>query len=294
MSYISRITVVALALSILSLNYVLASPPPVQEGTGVSITIGGAPPPPPTPVSPIGGGPGMVHVSNTMAQVSISGYAYPDSMVTISMNGVVVGTTVADQSGLFSKDLSVASGEDTFSVWGADSFGSQSTTANVTIYLAPGTKTYISNIILSPTVSSSVSVARKGSTVKLYGSAPPNSEVTIFSSGNVLGSVKTGNNGVWSFSLDTTGLKPGSYSINAIAQITKNGLISGLSGNLGLSVSNCGIGDLDCDNKVDIVDLSIMLFYWKQHVPKGNPADLNGDGVVDLKDLSILLYFWTG
>lgn len=52
--------------------------------------------------------------------------------------------------------------------------------------------------------------------------------------------------------------------------------------------------DFNKDKRVDIVDLSIFLYYW------GNPnedfywQDLNDDGVLDIVDLSILLYYWTG
>jgi hypothetical protein len=52
--------------------------------------------------------------------------------------------------------------------------------------------------------------------------------------------------------------------------------------------------DFNKDRHVDIVDLSIFLYYL------GNPTadfywqDLNDDGVLDIVDLSILLYYWTG
>ncbi|MGB9847627.1 MAG: hypothetical protein ACPLKV_00160 [Minisyncoccia bacterium] len=52
--------------------------------------------------------------------------------------------------------------------------------------------------------------------------------------------------------------------------------------------------DFNKDKHIDIVDLSIFLYYW------GNPTadfywqDLNDDGVLDIVDLSIILYYWTG
>ena len=52
------------------------------------------------------------------------------------------------------------------------------------------------------------------------------------------------------------------------------------------------VGDLNNDNRVDLVDFSILLFNWG--VPKDSIADLNKDGKVDLVDFSILLYWWTG
>jgi hypothetical protein len=52
--------------------------------------------------------------------------------------------------------------------------------------------------------------------------------------------------------------------------------------------------DFNKDKRVDIVDLSVFLYYL------GNPTadfywrDLNDDGVLDIVDLSIILYYWTG
>lgn len=50
--------------------------------------------------------------------------------------------------------------------------------------------------------------------------------------------------------------------------------------------------DFNQDNKVDLVDFSILLYNWG--MPKNEAADLNKDGRVDLVDFSIMLYWWTG
>ncbi len=50
--------------------------------------------------------------------------------------------------------------------------------------------------------------------------------------------------------------------------------------------------DLNGDGRVDLVDLSILLFYWSSPIrsqPANPDADLNGDGAVNLKDLSLLI-----
>ncbi len=51
--------------------------------------------------------------------------------------------------------------------------------------------------------------------------------------------------------------------------------------------------DLNNDGKVDIVDLSIMLFWYNKPNPPPK-IDLSSDGKVDLVDISIMLYYWTG
>jgi hypothetical protein len=52
-------------------------------------------------------------------------------------------------------------------------------------------------------------------------------------------------------------------------------------------------GDIDNDNHVDLVDFSIMAYWYGR---SGFPAayDLNGDGKIDLADFSIMAYYWTG
>lgn len=49
--------------------------------------------------------------------------------------------------------------------------------------------------------------------------------------------------------------------------------------------------DLNGDGKVDIVDLSILLYYANQ--PYSAQYDFNKDGIIDIVDISILLFYWT-
>jgi hypothetical protein len=53
------------------------------------------------------------------------------------------------------------------------------------------------------------------------------------------------------------------------------------------------IVDLNADCRVDIVDLSILLYYYKK---SGTPIlryDFNNNGIVDFPDISIMMYYWT-
>ncbi len=52
--------------------------------------------------------------------------------------------------------------------------------------------------------------------------------------------------------------------------------------------------DFNGDNRVDIVDLSILLYYYGRTDPLALRYDLSGDGIVDFRDVSILMYYWTG
>ncbi len=59
-------------------------------------------------------------------------------------------------------------------------------------------------------------------------------------------------------------------------------------------ITGCGSlkADLNCDGRVNLTDLSILLYNWGN--VKNNPrADINKDSKVNLVDFSILLYEWT-
>ena len=57
--------------------------------------------------------------------------------------------------------------------------------------------------------------------------------------------------------------------------------------------SKCGRGNFNCDGKVNSIDFSILLYFWKTKPPfKNEYVDINKDGKVDSIDFSILLYQW--
>ena len=51
--------------------------------------------------------------------------------------------------------------------------------------------------------------------------------------------------------------------------------------------------DFNCDSKVNSIDFSILLYYWKSKPPfKNQYVDINKDNKADSVDFSILLYEW--
>jgi len=55
----------------------------------------------------------------------------------------------------------------------------------------------------------------------------------------------------------------------------------------------CGqIADFNCDGFVNILDLSILLYYTDRSGSILIPYDLSPDGLIDLRDISILFYYW--
>jgi len=51
-------------------------------------------------------------------------------------------------------------------------------------------------------------------------------------------------------------------------------------------------GDADGDGKVDVLDLSLMMFQWGQ-TGADLSTDLDQDGKVDILDLSVLMANWS-
>ena len=53
-------------------------------------------------------------------------------------------------------------------------------------------------------------------------------------------------------------------------------------------------GDINRDDSINILDLSVLASYWGQNSPAEARADINSDGTVNIIDLSILASNWTG
>jgi hypothetical protein len=52
--------------------------------------------------------------------------------------------------------------------------------------------------------------------------------------------------------------------------------------------------DVNRDTRIDLVDFSIMAFWWRKSLPADSAVDLNCDSQLSLADFSILAYYWTG
>ena len=52
------------------------------------------------------------------------------------------------------------------------------------------------------------------------------------------------------------------------------------------------LADFNGDNRINIIDLSILLFYFDKPVSKDSRYDLNKDEKINLVDVSILFYYW--
>ena len=57
-----------------------------------------------------------------------------------------------------------------------------------------------------------------------------------------------------------------------------------------VEVASCLRSDLNKDGEVNLVDFSILMYFWGSDDPD---ADINQDGEIDLIDFSIMMYCWT-
>ena len=261
----------------------------------VSATVrGGAPLP-----QPPGGGGGAPIPSP--AKVIFKGRAYPLAHITILKDGIVTATFQALSSGLFKKELTgVSGGIYTFGIFAEDSQGRKSVTLSFSVSVLAGRTTTISGIFISPTISLEPTQVQKGSDIDIFGQAFPKSQVNIFISSprEMVRKATTTAKGEWALKLNTGPLEEGEHQIKANALYGK-GEQSPFSQTLSFLVLPrgalvCKGADLNFDGKVNIIDFSILLYFWGQINPVNACADINFDGIVNIVDFSIMMYYWTG
>lgn len=264
------------------------------KGTGVTITIGG------------GGGGGSGGSANDPAHITFSGYTAPGAFLTFLSNGSVVGTGSANSSGEFIHTVLVYPGLRTLGIWSKDRLGLNTSVSEIRMSVSSDSLIHIQNIVLSPTITSDLHFVLPGNSIRLYGYAYPGSEINIFNSdsSSLVGEAIASEAGSWQYILDTTDLGSGLYTFKSTAHIPNSGLSSALSEEIqmaiGVEVEPTGgrQGDLNLDNRVDIVDVSILLAHWEDvynRIVNPNPlVDMNSDGRVDIIDFSILMRWWTG
>lgn len=250
-----------------------------------------------------GGGGGGGGGSSTIPsnQVILQGLAYPGAAITVLKDGqVATGGILADSEGNFKISFpTLTAGTYTFGIWAKDKDGRKSITFSFTVTVSADVITTISGIFLPPTIELDKVNLAKGETLKILGQTVSESEISIHieSIQEIVKKTKAKTSGDWNYLFDTTPLEDGMHTTRAKAE-SPEGLLSSYSNVLafyvgeGVAPGNTKTADANGDNKVNLVDLSILLYNWG--IPKNIKADLNGDGQVNLTDFSIMMYKWTG
>jgi hypothetical protein len=180
-----------------------------------------------------------------------------------------------------------------------------------------GLTTTISDIVIAPTISADKYEVKYGNDIKFFGYAYPASQINVIINSDEAIADKTNSDkfGYWAYDLDSGILEMGDHTTKS-QTITPDNLKSPFSESLGFKVGDTDVlagklpsisgilkpaplacskkGDINNDGKINIVDFSIMLYFWNQRNPANKCADINGDGAVNLFDFSIMLYWWTG
>lgn len=217
-------------------------------------------------------------------EVTFLGYTSPNALVSFQEDGTLIGNVSANSSGGFNKSFTARNpGTHSYGIFSEDDHSHLTPTYGFILNLAQNTETFISNVLLPTTID-----VQTGASVVVQGSSVPSSLITIFVHSNpIVGGATAGDNGDWAFSPGI--LEPGTHS--AYAQTSLPGGLQAISSRTVNFEVNCKIADLNCDGKVDMVDFSILMYYWGT---SNAAADINGDHIVDLTDFSIMMFYWEG
>lgn len=251
-----------------------------------------------------GGGAGSFssYTPPPLTQVIIAGKAYPQANVHILKDGADIGIVLADaKADFYFSTTNVSPGTATFGFWAQDSSGLKSAALNTTLSVISGAVTTISGAFLPPTIDSDKRKVSRGGTITFFGQSPPQVTVVthINSDEEFLQNATSDENGGWKASINTNQLADEDFHTAKSlfeTKIGENTVQSAFSQSITFYVGKKAIGtkfiaDLNGDGRVNLVDFSMLLFYWGTSGPIG---DLNGDHKVDLTDFSILLFNWTG
>jgi len=262
------------------------------------------PPPPP----PGGGGGGGAFIPPPVTQAIFSGRASPQSEITLLRDGQVVATTVSDTGANFQISVSgLSAGNYIFSIYSEDSRGVRSSLLTFPISVTVGTTTRIGNIFIAPTINLDKSEVRRGDNIAVFGQSAPNSEITIMvqSDEPLFARVLTDKDGIYLQNIDTSPLTIGRHS--ARARAAYRGEITAFSRSIDFLVGTRNVarvaerllkGDLNRDNRVNLIDFSIAAFWHRRAITPAfaiiERERLNGDNRINLVDFSIMAFHWTG
>ncbi len=238
-------------------------------------------------------------------QVTITGFTAPRSAVTFLVDGKIAKTATAGGDGEYTVVLDlIARGAYTFGVYSTDASRIKSSTFSTSFTVTGARASNLSNIMIPPSILVSPDPATPGNPISISGYTLPNATVTIenekegSAASRKVFTATSNSSGAWSVSVDSNGFSNGTYKVRAKA-VQASGQQTNFSNytlyGVGQAATRALNTDLNRDGKVNLVDFSILLFWWGTAGGDSNPpADINADAKVNLTDFSILLFNWTG
>jgi hypothetical protein len=238
----------------------------------------------------------------TLPIVQLSGISAPGATVTITRDGTLLTTLVSGAGADYSVILGTEPiGQHEYLLAAEDESGGILGSQTLALNLQSGSTTIVSGIFLGPSIAIDKTEVELGQSVTLSGQTAPGSSVTVtVSSTQALDfSVVAASDGTWTRVVNTESVGTGQHSAKARAVTTGN-TISAYSPSVSFLVNpfDPATGkepsDINTDGSSNLIDLSILLFFWHTSNPSNPRADINHDGFVDIIDFSILLFQWTG
>jgi len=252
-----------------------------------------------------GGGGGGGGYTPPETKVTFTGKAYPKSTVTLLKDAQIVATTIAGSDANFQISLSnITGGNYIFSVYSEDDKGNRSSLLTFPLSVTQGVTTNASGIFIAPTIDVDKSEVKKGDNISIFGQSVPQSDIVISINSDEEFFAKTisDKNGIYLYNFDTSMIDYGTHYTKSKASVG-NQLLSNWSYLVNFKVGDKTVlkesqktaikADMNNDKRVNLVDFSILAYWYKRPSPPQN-VDLNGDGKVDLVDFSIMAYYWTG
>ncbi len=249
-----------------------------------------------------GGGGGGSNEDLGDTQISVTGKSIPSQVVHVLIDGREVGTVRAGSDGSFDFATDASPGTVSVGFWTQDTNKVKTITYTTTFDVTQGAITNVNGVLVPPSISVDKNSINPGDTVVISGQTVPNTKVEVHVDGstNIL-STTAASNGAWSITYNTAGLSADDHTLRARFILGSGSLTtqSTFSSTLQLFVGVDGAptrpSDLNRDGSVNLIDFSILIFWWGTAGGNSDPAaDINGNGKVGLEDFSILLFNWTG
>jgi cysteine-rich repeat protein len=248
-----------------------------------------------------GGGGGSPREQGT-TQVSITGIGYPGTTVNFLLDTKTIGSVRTNNLGRFEFATVASPGTATLGIWSNDSSGRRSITVNNTFDVTQGAVTNVSGLTVPPTIFVQNPRIIPGTPLVVVGQTIPNARVEIhFNQSVIIASTTSGSDGQYSLSYNTNALARAQYTIKARSVtgtaplFTQSSFSSSVQLFVGVDGAASTPSDLNRDGKIDLIDFSILIFWWQTAGGDSDPpADISGNGRVSLEDFSILLFNWTG
>ncbi|MFM2424086.1 MAG: hypothetical protein RLZZ70_475 [Candidatus Parcubacteria bacterium] len=234
----------------------------------------------------------------TTTNVIVSGFAPPGAVVSILRDAQESGMAVAKADGSFQITVTgLVAGSYLLQVRAEAGAIHTVTTDTFRVQVIANTTTKISSVILGPLV---LHGTNNVSSVRLNGLAVPNSQIEVWRQGVVIGTTETSATG--EFTINTTAaIALGERIELRMTVASQPPVIVTFTHNFQPIETQAIDTPLVCLNVIDVsgecqVDLkdfaiAVYVFLFK---PTSARIDFNRDGQIDLVDFSMMAFYWTG